>query len=213
MKESIKIIDDEKLYLGIEQMDTPFGVRHSGSLITLTQVHIDALQSGKTLLLDVEGEYVLSVKGETEKSAPKKWNQAFIGVAKTVVVLSIMSIAFAEYLRIDTINSFEKIGYDVEKVNHMMLRDYAMVGNSKTQLAIDQLIDQNSIKSLIEDERSKIKELHIALQPINYYRSPMNALLKLNDLSGITAQKLKVINLITKYKRVIAECQPNTKGV
>lgn len=68
MSENIKIIDDKKQYLGVERMDTPFGTRHSGSLLTLTQEHIEALQSGKALLIDVEGEYVVSVKREESQS-------------------------------------------------------------------------------------------------------------------------------------------------
>lgn len=60
--EDVEIIENEKAFLSVEKMDTPFGVRHRGSLITLTQEHIEALQSGKQLLLDVEMEYVVVLK-------------------------------------------------------------------------------------------------------------------------------------------------------
>jgi hypothetical protein len=38
--------------------ETPFGLRWGGECVTLTPKHLAALQAGKTIALDVMGEYV-----------------------------------------------------------------------------------------------------------------------------------------------------------
>ena len=42
----------------VNEHETPFGQRWGGELLTLTAEHLAALQAGKTLALDVQGEYV-----------------------------------------------------------------------------------------------------------------------------------------------------------
>ena len=42
----------------VDEHETPFGLRWGGELLTLTAEHLAALQAGKTLALDVQGEYV-----------------------------------------------------------------------------------------------------------------------------------------------------------
>lgn len=42
----------------VDEHETPFGQRWGGELLTLTAEHLAALQAGKTLALDVQGEYV-----------------------------------------------------------------------------------------------------------------------------------------------------------
>ena len=44
--------------------ETPFGPRWGGEQFTLTVEHLVALQAGKTLALDVQGEYVTFVRLE-----------------------------------------------------------------------------------------------------------------------------------------------------
>ncbi len=53
--EIIAIIDDT---FDPEETTHPFGKRWGGELFRLSQTHLDALQSGKCLALDVMGEYV-----------------------------------------------------------------------------------------------------------------------------------------------------------
>ena len=42
----------------VDEHETPFGQRWGGEVFTLTAEHLSALQAGKTLALDVQGEYV-----------------------------------------------------------------------------------------------------------------------------------------------------------
>lgn len=41
-----------------EEVDSPFGKRWGGELFKLTPKHLEALQSGETLAIDVMSEYV-----------------------------------------------------------------------------------------------------------------------------------------------------------
>lgn len=42
--------------------DTPFGFRWGGDVIRLTNEHLAALQSGRIVALDVQGEYITFLK-------------------------------------------------------------------------------------------------------------------------------------------------------
>lgn len=50
-----------------EEVDSPFDKRYWGEKLVLTAEHLEALQHGKLLAVDVMGEYVLFV--EMDKSA------------------------------------------------------------------------------------------------------------------------------------------------
>lgn len=52
---NIAIVDQP---FSVDEQETPFGKRWGGELLTLTAEHLAALQAGKTLALDVQGEYV-----------------------------------------------------------------------------------------------------------------------------------------------------------
>lgn len=49
------------------ESDQPFGKRWGDEVVSLTEEHLDALQHGKLLAVDVQGEYVvfLQMKKET----------------------------------------------------------------------------------------------------------------------------------------------------
>ena len=49
-----------------EETENPFGKRWASQLITLKQEHLQALQQGKLLALDDQGEYVVYLKLEGE---------------------------------------------------------------------------------------------------------------------------------------------------
>lgn len=49
-----------------EEIDSPFGKRYGSEKLVLTAEHLEALQQGKLLVVDVLGEYVLFV--ELDKS-------------------------------------------------------------------------------------------------------------------------------------------------
>jgi hypothetical protein len=48
----------------IEPAASPFGKRFAAQLITLTPEHLAALQSGQTLALDIQNEYVAHLRLE-----------------------------------------------------------------------------------------------------------------------------------------------------
>ncbi len=50
-----------------EDCETPFGERYGAEKITLTSEHLSALQEGKTLALDIRGEYVLFLSNAQSK--------------------------------------------------------------------------------------------------------------------------------------------------
>ena len=50
-----------------EEVDSPFGKRYGSEKLVLTAEHLEALQQGKLLVVDVLGEYVVFV--ELDKSA------------------------------------------------------------------------------------------------------------------------------------------------
>jgi len=51
-----------------EEVDSPFGKRYGSEKLVLTSEHLQALQQGKLLVVDVLGEYVVFVEyGETSE--------------------------------------------------------------------------------------------------------------------------------------------------
>lgn len=52
-----------------EETELPFGKRWGGQLFRLSPEHLEALQSGKTLALDVMNEYVTFIALENPKDA------------------------------------------------------------------------------------------------------------------------------------------------
>jgi hypothetical protein len=59
----IHIVDQP--YDATDGADTPFGHRWGGDVATLTPAHLVALESGQTLALDVQNEYVLFLRSDT----------------------------------------------------------------------------------------------------------------------------------------------------
>lgn len=55
-KDSPLLITDQPF--ATDGAETPFGQRWGGERVTLTPEHLAALQAGKTIALDVMGEYV-----------------------------------------------------------------------------------------------------------------------------------------------------------
>jgi len=51
------------------ETELPFGKRWGGELFRLSSEHLEALQSGKTLALDVMSEYVTFIALEKDKDA------------------------------------------------------------------------------------------------------------------------------------------------
>ena len=64
---SSKITDIEPVIVIVDEICQPFGKRWGGDCFTLTHEHLDALQSGKLVALDVQGEYVAFVRIETAR--------------------------------------------------------------------------------------------------------------------------------------------------
>ena len=56
LKDSHLLIADQPF--AADGAETPFGPRWGGERVTLTPEHLAALQAGKTIALDVMGEYV-----------------------------------------------------------------------------------------------------------------------------------------------------------
>jgi hypothetical protein len=54
--------------------DTPFGRRWGGDVVTLSREHIAALQTGRTLAIDVQNEYVLFIKLDDDGTSQEKLN-------------------------------------------------------------------------------------------------------------------------------------------
>jgi hypothetical protein len=50
-----------------EETEKPFGRRWGGELFKLTHEHLSALQAGKTIALDVMGEYITFIAMEKEE--------------------------------------------------------------------------------------------------------------------------------------------------
>ena len=50
----------------VEETDHPFGKRWGGEVMTLTPEHLAALQEGKLVAVDVQGEYVVFLQMEKE---------------------------------------------------------------------------------------------------------------------------------------------------
>lgn len=61
--EYIAVVDD---ILDAEETEKPFGKRWGNQLIHLNPAHLDALQQGKLLALDAQGEYVIYLQLEKE---------------------------------------------------------------------------------------------------------------------------------------------------
>lgn len=61
---SILIVDAS---FSVDGNATPFGQRWGGECFTLTAEHLIALQTGKTLVLDVQNEYVTFVRLEASR--------------------------------------------------------------------------------------------------------------------------------------------------
>jgi len=62
--EAIAII--EAPFEATNGVETPFGHRWGGDVFTLSSEHLEALQSGQTVALDVMNEYVVFLKKEEE---------------------------------------------------------------------------------------------------------------------------------------------------
>jgi hypothetical protein len=56
MKNDERIAVVEKPY-DVTERESPFGQRWRDEIVTLTYNHLEALKSGKSLALDVQGEY------------------------------------------------------------------------------------------------------------------------------------------------------------
>lgn len=50
----------------VEETEQPFGKRWGGEIMTLTKQHLVALHEGKLVALDVQGEYVVFLRLQTE---------------------------------------------------------------------------------------------------------------------------------------------------
>ena len=46
----------------VEKADTPFGKRWASQLVRITPAHLSALQQGKLLAIDAQGEYLVYLK-------------------------------------------------------------------------------------------------------------------------------------------------------
>ncbi len=57
----IAIVDET---VDVEETVTPFGKRWASQLIQITPVHLRALQQGKLLAIDTQGEYLVYLKLE-----------------------------------------------------------------------------------------------------------------------------------------------------
>jgi hypothetical protein len=71
MSDERVVIADEPFPLTNTQVNTPitpFGERWGGEVIVLNQSHLDALLSGQTLLLDVQGEYLVNLRFEDRQN-------------------------------------------------------------------------------------------------------------------------------------------------
>ncbi len=60
--ESIQIVPAP--FDAMDGPETPFGKRWGGDIFKLTETDLEALQSGKTIALDVQGEYIAFLKKE-----------------------------------------------------------------------------------------------------------------------------------------------------
>jgi len=70
---SIHIVDHP--FDATDGIDTPFGRRWGGDVVSLTSAHLAAIKSGQTLALDVQNEYVLFLQNDsnsTKQPRPKK---------------------------------------------------------------------------------------------------------------------------------------------
>lgn len=58
----------------VEETNQPFGRRWGGEVITMTGEHLAALQEGKSVAVDVMGEYVVffRLQGTSDKSDGRK---------------------------------------------------------------------------------------------------------------------------------------------
>lgn len=61
MKQDERVAIVEKPFDVIEK-GSPFGQRHGDEIATLTDAHLRALKSGKSLAVDVQGEYVVFLR-------------------------------------------------------------------------------------------------------------------------------------------------------
>lgn len=59
----IAIVDDT---VDVEKTDTPFGKRWARQSVGITPAHLSALQEGKLLAVDVQGEYLVYLKMEVK---------------------------------------------------------------------------------------------------------------------------------------------------
>lgn len=55
-KPVLAIVDEP---FAVEETDQPFGKRWGGEIMILTKEHLAALQEGKMVAVDVQGEYVV----------------------------------------------------------------------------------------------------------------------------------------------------------
>jgi|GEM_PF-6839783 len=62
--ESLVEIAEQPVYLNHTGEETVFGERWNGGTIRLNAEHLEALKAGKTLLLDVQAEYLLNLQLE-----------------------------------------------------------------------------------------------------------------------------------------------------
>ena len=58
--EPVISITDE--YIDTDEADTVFGKRWGSQIVTVTPEQLDALQQGRYLMIDVQGEYVVYLK-------------------------------------------------------------------------------------------------------------------------------------------------------
>lgn len=59
LEPTIAIVDEP---FSVEETNQPFGRRWGGEVMTLTPEHLAALQEGKSVAVDVQGEYVVFLR-------------------------------------------------------------------------------------------------------------------------------------------------------
>ncbi|MDD4969806.1 MAG: hypothetical protein PHT07_10305 [Paludibacter sp.] len=155
---------------------------------------------------------IFDVKSKIYDSKPSKnqfnWKRwtFFVGVAAGIVI-SVASVINSENYRTDTIVALQGLEPTRIKANNFMLHDYEQISNANIQLPISQALKKEHLETILKNEKNALDDVKTSLQPLNYYRSPENVALLMNDVAVIDADKMRMLYMLMQYKNAYLKSQ------
>lgn len=149
-------------------------------------------------------------KSELAATKPsKRW--WLYGIAGIIIVFSIVGYESAEHYRNYVIKGMEEIEPARSRVNTLMLKDFESIQSAGTVLPVDKVLKKETLETNFQNEKQAMDKIRIALEPINYYQHPEDAILAFGEFNGIVGDKMRMLNVLMQYKNAYIQ-NTATKG-